>query len=66
VAENPDYKDTEHGGYVPSPGDLRFVLRAPPGESQGPVKMLRILQRYEWSYAEAKSDWYDVPLIEEE
>ena len=68
MAENPDRKDPTHGvsDFVPEPGDLRFVERESfdfPTAEHG--RTLRILQRWEWSYVDAKWSWYDVGLVEE-
>jgi hypothetical protein len=69
MAENPDRKSGVHGKFAPSQGDLRFVLRDPdpePGTDRLPVRQLRILQRWEWSYTDARFAWYDVPLVGDE
>ena len=65
MAENPDRKDKVHAGFASSVGDLRFVLREGCASGHGPSQR-RILQRYEWSYVEAKLGWYDIHLAEEE
>lgn len=57
--------DREHEAYrhgVPSGGDLRFVEKEV--DNHGTPALRRILQRYEYSYADGKWDWYDVQLVE--
>ena len=63
MAENPDLKDAAHKDFVPSGGDLRFVQRLLPNGDED--RVLRILQRWEWSYVDRKWAWYDVHLAEE-
>ncbi len=66
MTENPDRQTAERGNLAPSQGDLRFVLRS--GDSalyEQKGKTLRILQRWEWSYTEARFNWYDVQLVED-
>jgi hypothetical protein len=50
-----------HGKFAPSQGDLRFVNRL-----DDKLGLLRILQRWEWSYTEAKFEWYDVQWMKDE
>ncbi len=59
MAENPDRQHKQHGKFAPSQGDLRFVHM-----DEGKAYPSRILQRWEWSYTEAKFDWYDIPMAE--
>jgi hypothetical protein len=61
MAENPDRKSGVHGKFAPSLGDLRFVNRL-----DDKLGLLRILQRWEWSYTDAKYDWYDVQWVKDE
>lgn len=61
MAENPDRACAVHGKFAPSQGDLRFVNRL-----DDKLGLLRILQRWEWSYTEAKFEWYDVQWMKDE
>lgn len=61
MAENPDRECAVHGKFAPSQGDLRFVNRL-----DDKLGLLRILQRWEWSYTEAKFEWYDVQWVKDE
>ncbi len=60
MAENPDRASTSHGKFAPSQGDLRIIHRM--SKNQG---VLDVIQRWEWSYTDARFDWYDVPVIAE-
>jgi hypothetical protein len=68
MATNPDNKD--YAGYgsdkaflATTAGMLRFVERNVPTENPDVLKKVRLLQRFEWSAADAAFDWYDVELV---
>ena len=64
MGENPDLKNPEHENFPPQTGDLRFVQRLVDPDDENSM-VVRILQRYEWSYTLADHGWFDVPLAEE-
>jgi len=49
MAENPDREHAKHGKFAPSQGDLRLVHM-----DEGKAYPSRILQRWEWSYTDAR------------
>lgn len=70
MATNPDNKDFKGYGsdeayLIATEGMLRFVNRPEHNETSEFVKMLRILQRYEWSAEMKKHDWFDVELVDD-
>lgn len=73
MATNPDNKDYDGYGsdkafLTGTEGMLRFVKRTPEGETDDKPKIVRvihILQRYEWSAQMKKFDWFDVELVDD-
>jgi hypothetical protein len=49
---------------IPTQGMMRFVERAEPMSSKT-VKVVRILQQYQWSAKLGGFDWFDLPCIKE-
>jgi len=51
---------------IPSNGMLRFVKRNVPTENPDVMEKTCILQEYGYSQILGESDWFDVPLVEDE
>ena len=60
MSENPDRKNETMTDFLPVQGMLRYVVI--PGIIAGTGET--ILQQYQYSATDAKTDWYDVPSVD--